>query len=179
MLRKLKYPIWIIVMGLFMAGLSGCSWLRLSTPEPSATVSRIAVLPFTVRGAGISTKTGYIAADKLTTHLYLKRKLAVVDRSQVNDILRKVDVKNVYYLSKEQLNLLSDTLQAGTVVLGMIDSEAISDNVLSPRQQISLTLRFLDGQTGEILKILHSSRKTRTVNLPLIDKMLQDAVGEI
>ncbi len=125
--------------------------------------SRIAVLPFVVRGGGMSKDFGHILADELSHTLFLKKGVSVVDRSQVNKALVILKITNPYYLSRNELRMVSDTLKASTIVMGIVDNFNQQGTILSRDFRsvpiITLTIKYLDGKTGNLIGIQVESRK--------------------
>ncbi len=144
-------------------------------------IERVAVLPFTVRGAGISARVGHVAADQLTTYLFSEKQMAVVDRSQINACLNQAGINNLYFLGKNELLALADTLNADCIVMGIIDSERLLNKDLweQRRGRTVITLRFLEGESGEVRNIVRESRKFEHSPTEKIERMLRDIVKQL
>lgn len=144
-------------------------------------IERVAVLPFTARGAGISARVGYVAADQLTTYLFSEKQMTVVDRSQINACLNQAGINNLYFLGRNDLLALADTLDADCIVMGIIDSERLlNENLWKQRRgRISITLRFLEGESGEVRKIVRESRKFEHSPTENIDQILREIVKQL
>ncbi|RMD47928.1 MAG: hypothetical protein D6830_07915 [Ignavibacteria bacterium] len=140
---------------------------------------KIAVLPFTARGAGMSQRIGHIAADKLTTLLFMHQQAQIVDRSIVNYELHRIGVENVYFLSREQLTSLADTLHASLIVLGLIENQSKSQNIPGGKNVIAITLRFLNGKTGEVKYLVYQRMESNLSPLEILDLVLQKAMKKI
>jgi len=140
---------------------------------------KIAVLPFTARGPAVSQRTGHIAADKLTTLLFMEKKMPVVDRSQVNYILHERQIENVYFLSGEDLAEIADTLKASVIVLGLIENRTKQKEFETPENTLAITLRFLDGKTGEILEMANGTKKDKKPPEEMIETILSELIANI
>ena len=165
-----------LVIIISMLGLLCCSPFHQVQPFYSVETVKMAILPFTGRGAGISQRSGHIAADRLTTYLYLKKQISVVDRSQVSHVLHHLGIKNTYFLGKKELIEIADTLDASIVVLGLLENEAKQAHWKTPVNTLTVTLRFLDGKTGEILHILHKRDQVKSEPDSFADTLLKTMV---
>ncbi len=144
-------------------------------------IEKVAVLPFTARGAGISARTGHVAADQLTSYLFREREMAVIDRSQVNASLHQAGINNLYFLGKNQLLALADSLDADCVIMGIIDSKSLlnSDLWAGRRGSLSITLRLLEGKSGEVRNIVQASRKFQQSPAEKIEIILQELIKRL
>ena len=169
----------ISVMVMVMSALAISCGITGRTGQLPKEDLKIAVLPFTARGPGMSQRTGLIAADRITTYLFVKKRIQVADRSQVNFVLHDHGLENMYFLSRTQLSAVADTLNASVILLGMIENSTEQADLLMPENRINVTLRFLDGKTGRILKIYYGTQKTRRSPELVLDEILQKAVEKL
>lgn len=151
---------------------------RHKLPLPAENL-KVVVFPFTTRGPGLSQRSEYIAADMLTVMLYTSKHIPVVDRSIVNDELSRRQVGNPYFLSRQTLKAVADTLQASVVVLGAVENNIIRQRLNATRHTVTVTLRFLDGQTGDILYIDEYSESAGQPPETLLDQCLRVLVDRL
>ncbi len=139
----------------------------------------VAVLPFSGSGDHITERIKFLAADELTTFLYVKKEIPVIDRSRVNYVLAKMNIDNTYLLSGEELVQISDTLCASIIVLGSIVNDSRDVEIESEKKRIIITLRFLNGQTGEVIGMLYKRRTSKKDIAEVVRSVLKKIVGEI
>lgn len=182
MLHRL-YRIRIIIFRCFIWLIPGILLMHCTGNQSLATnkIERVAVLPFTARGAGISARTGHVAADQLTSFLFSEKNMAVVDRSQVNASLNQAGINNLYFLGKNALLALADSLNADCIVMGIIDSERLLNKDLSERHRgrLSITLRLLEGESGEIRNIVQESQNFEHSPAEKMNAILREIVGRL
>jgi hypothetical protein len=121
-----------------------------------------AVLPFNVRGNNVSGRLGNLAADELTTALFIRKNIPIIDRSQVNHMLIQQQVNNPDVMSRQKLINLADSLRAAIVVLGFIENDSDILNPENHKNKLTITVRFLSGKTGEILKIIRERSESKS-----------------
>ena len=177
MMSMLSRKTWVVV--LCALSLMRCNFLAGTPSTLPPGPHKLMVLPFTGRGPGLSLRNGHIAADRLTAYLYMHRHYPVVDRSQVNDLLQQAGKANVYFLSRASLCALADTLDASVVVLGLIENQPAEVGGQHPLHRLVITLRFLDGRTGEILHIVQRRAESRAPLTQVIDDMLRALVDKL
>ncbi len=102
----------------------------------------IAVCPFT--GSNVSRTISNFAADELNRILFINKNLSVVDRSQVNYLIKSMVLENPYYLSRRDIRSFADSLQVNVIVLGNIEYHPLNRYEISGKYFISITLRFID-----------------------------------
>lgn len=168
---------WVVV--LCALSLLRCGFVAGTTSKLPPGPHKLLVLPFTGRGPGLSLRSGHGAADQLTAYLFMQGNFPVVDRSQVNDMLQQVEKENVYFLSRASLCALADTLGASVVVLGLIENQPAEAGRRHPLHRLTVTLRFLDGRTGEILHIAQRRAESRAPPAQIIDDLLRALVDEL
>ena len=137
----------------------------------------IAVLPFT--GKGMSKTLGYLAADELTTLIYIEKKIPVVDRSRVNFILKELEIENPYFLSRDNLTTIADSLGANVIILGMMNRENESPDPEKSVNYLNITLRFLDAESGEVIGIIYEKDTTGEPPFKVIPVMLENIVRQL
>ncbi|NIR65873.1 MAG: hypothetical protein GWO08_14850 [Gammaproteobacteria bacterium] len=158
--------------------LQNCALFRSPPKLPEKNI-KVVVLPFTTRGPNVSNRTGYIAADKLTSFLFVKKKMRVVDRSLVNHTLNRKSIDNVYFLSQQELVEIADTLNASVVVLGLLENRTLQQDMFASQNIITVTLRFLAGDSGETLQIVYETQKTDLKPLLVLDEFLETMVDKL
>ncbi len=134
--------------------------------------SRVAILPFS--GKGISRDMKYLAADEWSDKLFVLRNIPVVDRSQVNSIIRTLGIENTYFLSRRQLSAMSDSLEANIIALGSIIYFSHHTEPDKSHNYLSITLRFLEGHSGRILFMIQKAAPVRDCSFQTIAVFLQD-----
>lgn len=174
MLRRKTWMVVLCALCLMRCGFFAGTSAKLP-PGPH----KMLVLPFTGRGPGLSLRSGHRAADQLTAYLFMHRQFPVVDRSLVNDMLQQVEKENVYFFSRASLCALADTLGASVVVLGLVENQPAEAGWRHPRQRLTVTLRFLDGRTGEILHIAQRCAEGRAPPAQIMDDLLRALVDEL
>jgi|GEM_PF-6673660 len=144
------YP-YLLLATYFLLYLSSCGAFKSTPKIEIQPTDRLAVLPFVVRGDGLSEAMGHIAADRLTAGLLNQKRLPIVDRSFVNDALTRLNIGNSYFLSPENAMLLSDTLGAKLLALGVLDNRSNFQESGRLKHQLRITVRLLDPASGELL----------------------------
>ncbi len=168
----------IIITVLISCILLGCSVVFKQAPLLPRENLKVAVLPFTARGPALSGSVGHIAADELTTLLFTDKQIPIVDRSQVNYCLEMDGINNAYFLSRQQLAQIADSLTASVVVLGLIENRPRASELTHNRSVVAITLRFLNAENGEVLTIVHQE-KAGKVPQAMVQPLLTELVREL
>ena len=137
----------------------------------------IAVLPFC--GTGLSQAIKQSTADELSNYLYITKKVAVIDRSQVNYMLGELGISNPYVLSKNQLKEISDSLGASIVAMGFISQHVSQDNLEKPIKTMTITIRFIRAESGMIIGIIQETRTVSSDSFQSIRETIREMAGKI
>jgi hypothetical protein len=132
--------------------------------------AKLAVLHFS--GKGVSRTLRYLAADELTTLLYVDKKYLVIDRSLVNAVVQEFEIENPYFLSKEKLITVSDSLSANVMVLGLIENEKDAGFLEKGENHFTITLRFLDGKSSDVIGMIYEKESSFEPPFKVIPGML-------
>ncbi|MAT40477.1 MAG: hypothetical protein CL946_12845 [Ectothiorhodospiraceae bacterium] len=146
------------------------------TPQWDST--QVAVLPFTARGTGLSERHGYLAADRLTTLLFIQSGIAVVDRSLVNHELHEMKITTSYYIGATDIRNLGRALGANLLVLGFLDIVP-TDKAMSAGPILAVTLRFVECRSGRVVNIIDTRLVIDKTPEIAIGKLLETAIGEV
>ncbi|RQW06670.1 MAG: hypothetical protein EH225_02905 [Calditrichaeota bacterium] len=154
-----------------------CASERLKIHKENGEKMKLAVLHF--GGKGINRDLKYLAADYLTSRMYSVKKMPVVDRSQVNAAARLLEIVNPYFLSRRELCLLADSLQADLMVLGNVIYNPDRNQQEQTGGWMGITLRFLDGQSGEVRFIIYRNVHTKNSSYNQIIQLLDDMISAL
>jgi hypothetical protein len=161
----MKTLIFFVSIGLFISCYSGNQLKKLIRQENS----RVAVFPFS--GSGISREIRYLAADEWSACLFIGHRIPVVDRSQVNAAVRNAGIENTYFLSHRQLLAVSDSLNTNLAVLGSI---TYFSNPGDSRNYLSISIRFLEVTTGNILRMIRKAGNVENCSFETVSNFLDD-----
>lgn len=139
--------------------------------------AKMAVLHF--GGKGVSKTLRYLAADELTTLLYVGKKYSVVDRSLVNAVVQEFEIENPYFLSKEKLITVSDSLSANVIVLGLIENEKDPGVLEKGENHFTITLRFLDGKSSDVMGMIYEKESSFEPPFKVVPGMLVRMVNKL
>ncbi len=162
---------------ILMILMNQCAQERFWTGGKNGEKLKIAVLHFA--GKGINRDMKYLAADYLSSQFYLHKKIPIVDRSQVNEIARVFNIENPYFLSKQQLCSLADTLDSDIMVLGNIIFSPDQTELDKTSGWLGITLRFLDGTSGDVLFILYRNVYIPAPSYNQIRRILDEMVSRL
>lgn len=138
---------------------------------------KMVVLHFS--GKGVSRTLRYLAADELTTLLYVNKKYEVVDRSLVNAVAQEFEIENPYFLSKEKLITMSDSLSANVIVLGSIENEKDPGVLEKGENHFKITLRFLDGKSSDVIGMIYEKESSFEPPFKVVPGMLVRMVNKL
>lgn len=137
------------------------------------TEKSYSVLNLEYQGLNLSSKIADTAADRLSTQLYVNNKLAIVDRSMVKAALSKLNIKNSGKISREELTKLANLLNTDYVILGKLVSNSTIDIYEgSPKGKISLSLRILDTESGQVQAMAYYSVSSKNSPSKAIEKLI-------
>lgn len=140
---------------------------------------KYAVLPFTVRGSGAGVRVGYQAADRLSSLLFAKKRVAVIERSFINGALQELEIKDLYTLPQHQFLKIADTLNADVLILGLLDYRPLSVYESGQKAQMQITLRLLDSKTGNVLQIFDRKSESGDKLEKQLEKLLLAVIDKI
>ncbi len=107
----------------------------------------MAVMNFEYGGNFLSAQIALQAADNLTSEIFIKKDIRVVDRSLVKDVLKKYEKTKPSLLSKEEISKIGQDLQANYLILGSIQSIGTIDQFYDSRDyNVEITLRIVDAR---------------------------------
>jgi len=115
----------------------------------------IAVMNFDYSGNFLSSQIALQAADNLTSEIFVKKGIKVIDRSLVKEILKRYDKSKSNRLSKEDIIKIGQDLGANYLVLGSLQSTGSIDDYYESRDyKIEITLRFIDAISSRVVGII-------------------------
>ena len=115
----------------------------------------------------------------MTTLIYVEKKIPVIDRSRVNFILKELEIENPYFLSRNDLTTIADSLGANVIILGMMNRETESPDPEKSVNYLNITLRFLDAESGEVIGIIYEKDTTGEPPFKVIPVMLENIVRQL
>lgn len=139
--------------------------------------TKMAVLHFS--GKGVSKTLRYLAADELTTLLYVDKKYSVVDRSLVNAVAHEFEIENPYFLSRETLITISDSLSANVIVLGLIENEKDPGILEKGENHLKIILRFLDGNSSDVMGMIYEKESSIEPPFKVVPSMLVRMINKL
>lgn len=164
---------WIAVPGFGQAGESDS---RFSTQNNR----QIAVLDFEQEGSVGISKYGGFAADELTTALFIKKKIPVVDRSQVK---AKAAEKGIVAgaMSSKQIHDLGEELNADYLILGKI--VFLNGQIVAPEAEekttFAITIRLLSTKDGSVAGMVNREESKKGNLENLIRELIRDMAGDV
>jgi TolB-like protein len=103
----------------------------------------IGVIPFQLNGKDETlTALGYALADLLTTDLSRSKRLTLVERSRLADVLKEIDVSRGDRFDSSSTPIAGRIMRAQQLVLGALDT--------MPGGELRLSLRLADVATGRV-----------------------------
>jgi len=168
--------IFAITMVMLLFPFFYCSAFRKGDEGIEKTVT-VAVFDFEQEGFLSGGRLDQFTADELTTSLYLKKKVKVVDRSQVVAICvdRKISSS---VLNLNEIRQLGTDLNADYLILGKIIR--FDDNTFDPENRdeisIQITFRFIsteDGSVAGMANLKHTEKgEVKSTISDMLDKMV-------
>jgi curli biogenesis system outer membrane secretion channel CsgG len=143
----------------------------------SDSSSTMAVLNFEYGGNFLSSQIALQAADNLTSEIFIKKDIQVVDRSLVKDVLKKYEKTKPSLLSKEEISKIGQDLQANYLILGSIQSIGSIDQYYDSRDyNVEITLRIVDVKDGKVVGIIRHQREDNSDIQVLVNRIIRDMV---
>jgi hypothetical protein len=137
---------------------------------------RLAVMNFDYNGYGLSSKLALNVADNITADLFIKKRVNVVDRNLVREILIKDEnVKRDKY-SREDVKRIGSSLNATHIVFGSLYSAGSTEDYYKTEKfHVDLTLRIVAVGNGEVVGVIKQSTTNSNLEL-LLDKLVKKIV---
>jgi len=136
----------------------------------------IAVLNFEYSGSFISSKHSKLIADLVTSELFIEKKINVIDRSLVKNVLKKYANAKTGRFSREEIQNIGMELKATHIALGnLISMDSIEDFYELGSRRIDISMRILDSGTGNVMGILRQQQHGREN----IEELIKIAVREM
>lgn len=173
---------WSIIL-LAVLWVSGCAFFQSGKTESwfqrqSARV--IAVLDFEQEGFVEGGKLGVFAADELTSALFIRKKVDVVDRSQIKaKIMEKGLHPNV--MDNKAIQELGRILNADCLILGKITEMSGIDIGLEEEQKhrIQITFRLISTSSGEVIGMVSQEVAKKGEARQIVGKMLHNMAKKV
>ncbi|MEE9166530.1 MAG: CsgG/HfaB family protein [Candidatus Neomarinimicrobiota bacterium] len=163
----MKVLISSILFSGFVSFLSGQETVSSGTPPPDS-LTTIAVLP--LEGKGISTHESEILTERLRSTLVQDGRYQVVERSQMQEIMREQGFQQTGCISQECL------VQAGLILGAM---KMVSGTVGRLGQSFAVDVRLFDVETARIVRAVTRDHKgTIDRLLPVITDVGRELAGE-
>ena len=140
------------------------------------STNTVAVLNFEYSGSFISSKHSKLIADLVTSELFIEKKINVIDRSLVKNVLKKYDNAKTGRFSREEIQNIGTELKATHIALGNLNSiDSIEEFYETGLRSIDISMRILDSETGDVVGILRQQQQGK-VN---IEELIKIAVREM
>ncbi len=173
---------WLIILFAVLL-VSGCAFFQSGKTESwfqkkSARV--ITVLDFEQEGFVEGGKLGIFAADELTSALFIKKKVNVVDRSQVKaKVMEKGFHSNV--MDNKAIQELGRILNADCLILGKITEMSGIDIGLEEEQKhrIQITFRLISTSSGEVIGMVSQEVAKKGEAKQIVGKMLRNMTKRV
>ena len=137
---------------------SRCSMFTLFGTEAysrSLDSVKLAVLDFEVEGTLLEDRLGAFVADEMTTALFVKKKINVVDRSQVEAKVKSMHV-SVASITPEEIHRFGDAIGAHYLVFGKITGmdNAMIDPGKRGGSTVRVVCRMIDVPSGNVVGMI-------------------------
>jgi hypothetical protein len=164
-------------------------WSLLATVTVAATMQAqsdtrpgVAILPFTVSIAGPGGEDyeslGLGVAALLSTDLVNSANVRVVDREQLNALLREQDLSSTGRISAETAVRLGKLVGARYMLVGDVTSIDMDPKTRMPRN-ISVAIRTIDSETGELKNLGDRLRGAPDDVASLVSRGIDAAVRDL
>ena len=167
-----------IVIVLWISGCctlnSGNTGFRFSSNDSQ----KIAVLDFEEQGFLGGEKLGRFAAEELTTALFIKQNLKVVDRAQVTAIMVETQF-SPSILDVKSIQQLGEKLESDYLILGCItrfDKENF-DPETNGRISVQITIRIISTRNGEVVGMISRQSTKKEEPKIIVGKMVEAMAG--
>jgi hypothetical protein len=175
-MKNLKYPGLLIVLiyGCYTEGPYVNFDRDFSLSDSKITV---AVMNFEYAGNFLSSQIALQAADNLTSEIFIKKDIRVIDRSLVRDVLKKYEKSKPVRLSKEEIKKIGQELSADYLILGSIQSIGSIDDYYDSRDyNIEITLRIVDSASSKVVGIIRHRLEDDADIQILVNRIIKDMV---
>ena len=151
-----KMTLYSILAGaIFFSGCSIFTMFGVESYQQSSGSVKLAVLDFEVEGTLIQKSLGTFAADEMTTSLFIKKKINVVDRSQVQAKTKSMHV-SVASITPEEIHRFGDAIGANYLVFGKITG--MDNEMIDPDKRggstVNVICRMIDVPSGNVVGML-------------------------
>jgi hypothetical protein len=164
-------------------------WTVLATATVATTMHAqsdtrpgVAILPFTVSIAGPGGEDykslGLGVAALLSTDLVNSANVRVVDREQLNALLREQDLSSTGRISAETAVRLGKLVGARYMLVGDVTSIDMDPKTRMPRN-ISVAIRTIDSETGELKNLGDRLRGAPDDVASLVSRGIEAAVRDL
>ena len=142
----------------------------------SDSLSTVAVMDFEYNGRLLTKRIARDAADNLTTDLFVKKGIKVVDRSIVREYLQKYEMLKQGRYSQKEIKNIGGELDATYIILGSIQSlGSMEEYHESSKNKVNITIRILNTMTGEVMGMIKHPAKSK-MNM---DELVRKITGEM
>jgi len=137
----------------------------------------MAVMNFEYAGSFLSSQIALQAADNLTSEIFIRKDINVIDRSLVKDILKKYEKTKPTRFSKDEIREIGQELGANYLILGSIQSLGTMDEYYESRDyNIEITLRIIGAQDSKVAGIVRYRLEDDSDIQVLVNRMIRDMV---
>jgi hypothetical protein len=144
------------------------------------SLSTVAVMDFEYNGWLLTKKHATDAADNLNADLFVKKSIAIIDRSIVKRCLQKYETSKQGRYSQEEIKNIGKELGAVYIILGSIQSFGTMEEYHeSQKNKVNMTVRILNALTGEVIGIGKHTVKSGMNMDELVKKMAGEMASYI
>lgn len=128
----------------------GCSYGKgyIKDDIDLKTIGPIAVLPFD--NLTDHPKAGIIVSQILTTELYSRKKLNILEETQIKKIIKEKKIDSSTLMDTYYVQKIGNILGAGAVIVGSV-SEYGYRHDLDEEPVVGINVRMIDTKTGSVL----------------------------
>lgn len=171
-----KYNGICLIALFFILSMSGCAVFQPGRTESwfqGNSVKVIAVLDFEQEGFVRGGKLGSFAADELTSALFIKKKINVVDRAQVKAKIMERGF-HPHVMDNKTVQELGQILNADCLILGKITEMGGIDIGMEEEQKhrIQITFRLILTSSGEVIGMVSREVTKKGEAKQIVGKML-------
>jgi hypothetical protein len=175
--KKITAPVYLLLwVFVCFTKISGQTESRFAL----GTGQKIAVLDFEQEGNFGSSKFSVFSADEMTTALYIKRNLKVIDRAHIRAVIADKNISPTK-LTNQQLHDLGEVIGAELIVLGKI--VFLQDGTIVPggneKNSVEITIRILSSTDGSVVGMVQRRFKKKGNMETLIRDSVWKMAGEI
>lgn len=135
----------------------------------------LAVMNFDYSGYGLSSKLAMSCADNLTSELFITKKVNVIDRNLVREILARDENVSQDKFSRDDIRRIGSALKATHIIFGSLYSAAtIEEYYQSEKYHFDLTVRIVEIDHGDVVGIIKKSASNENT-----EKLLKTLVNKV